>query len=91
MIAFTLPQPTPTWYLLLAAVLFGRVVLLTAAFDPAVELRFGQELVQLLIEGMTRRLRQTVANDEQRFLPLPPLAHRHRARLHAKRGRSQAG
>jgi hypothetical protein len=67
----------------LPALFVGRVMPLTAAFDPAVELGLGQQLVELLIEGMPRRFGQSVGQDEQSLLPPPPLAHRHRCALRA--------
>ena len=55
------------------------VVPLAAAFDPAVEVGLGQQLVELAIERMPRRAGQTLGRDKQSLLLPLPLAHRHRS------------
>ena len=61
----------------LSAFLLGGIIPLTAAFDPSVKVGFGEELIELSIEGMSGGFGKSLGSDEESLLSLTPLAHRH--------------
>src|SRR5690606_29620554 len=65
------------WKARLPPLLFLFVILNATLFNPVIEARFGQKLVQLLVERMTLRPGQIVRRNEQRLLPTLALPHRH--------------